>query len=161
MSVRAAFRPNPSKIEISISQFVDMNKKHDFQNNSMKNFAIPSINEKFWAFWIIFGIVILARTSEPQIASDGVARFDDLRLLLDGQTPSSKYSMTQIIFSIVPYAIGNYFDNPKGLVSYFNFVLFVGLVLAFFFRFQTSRQEDCPDLDGCIDVSAAHTNVFW
>jgi len=101
------------------------------------------VNTKMLDFaWIAIGLVLLGVSIHPAIDGDGVYRFKDLQHLMMGEAPNSKWSVVQPLLSLPLYAFGATFGSPERFVSYFNYIVFVGLIAALWWEFREQQERN-------------------
>jgi len=83
----------------------------------------------FKTIWILLGLFLLYKCLHPAIDGDGVDRFNDLLALINGQSPTSKFSTIHAIFSSPLYWVGSFFEKAKLTIAWFNPLIFCLLLL--------------------------------
>ncbi|MCE7504680.1 hypothetical protein LZG75_00325 [Polynucleobacter sp. IMCC30063] len=104
----------------------------------MARWHIRFDSNKLMALWIFLGLFLLYKCLHPAIDGDGVDRFNDLLALINGQSPTSKFSTIHAIISFPLYWVGAFFEKAKLTTAWFNPLIFC-LLLLFLVRAMPTR----------------------
>jgi len=95
-------------------------------------------SNKLKSIWIFLGLFLLYKCLHPAIDGDGVDRLNDLLALINGQSPTSKFSTIHAILSAPFYWVGSFFEKAQLTTAWFNTVIFC-LLLLFLVRAMPNR----------------------
>jgi hypothetical protein len=85
------------------------------------------------AGWVFVGLVLLGISVAPVIDGDGAARYSDLLRIANGDKPLDKFSSLQMLLSMPLHYFGALFGVAKEAVSYFNYVVFLLMLIGLWF----------------------------
>jgi hypothetical protein len=96
----------------------------DMQHMATSHLLFTKLTIRIQICWILTGLIVLFVSLSPVISGDGITRYAGLIALANGEIPTIKFSLVQALLSLPLYALGKWFGNIEGVVSYFNFLVF-------------------------------------